>query len=157
MLVRTRKTGKKQEGISFLLVPMDTAGVTVRPILNLDMQDEFSEVFFDDVRVPLENLVGEVDQGWTMAKALLGFERIFLGSPRQAGNALAGLRRLAAHVGHNNDPVFRDRYAQLLLDLCDHEALYETAADQLRRGEQLGPEVSLLKLNQSELFQKSPT
>ncbi len=154
LLVRTDKMGKKQEGISFLLVPMDAPGVTVRPIFNLDLQDEFSEVFFDDVRVPHENLVGQVHQGWTMAKALLGFERIFLGSPRQASHGLTRLHKLAGHVGIAADPVYRDRYTQLRLDLADHECLFEVAADQLRRGEPLGPEVSLLKLNQSELFQR---
>ena len=87
LLVRTNKAAKKQEGISFLLVPMDTPGITVRPIINLDRHDEFCEVFFDDVRVPLGNLVGHVDQGWTMAKTLLGFERISIGSPRRTASA----------------------------------------------------------------------
>ncbi|MBB6122972.1 acyl-CoA dehydrogenase family protein [Sphingobium subterraneum] len=154
MLVRTDKSGKKQEGISFLLVPMDAPGVTVRPIDNLDLQDEFSEVFFDDVRVPKDNLVGEVNKGWTMAKALLGFERIFLGSPRQAAHALSRLRLLAGHVGMLDDPCFFDRYTQLRLDLADHEALFEESADRLRRGETLGADVSFLKLNQTSLFQR---
>jgi hypothetical protein len=73
MLVRTDKAAKKQDGISFLLVPMDSPGITVRPIVNLDQHDEFCEVFFDNVRVPKENLVGEVNKGWTVAKALLDF------------------------------------------------------------------------------------
>jgi alkylation response protein AidB-like acyl-CoA dehydrogenase len=154
MLVRTDKTVKKQCGISFLLVPMDSPGVIVRPILNLDRQDEFSEVFFDDVRVPKENLVGEINQGWTIAKALLGFERIFLGSPRQAAHALTHLRRLAVYFGVNDDPAFRDRYTQFRLDLADHESLFEVCAERLRRGEPMGTDVSLLKLNQSELFQR---
>lgn len=154
MLVRTDKSVRKQRGISFLLVPMDAPGVTVRPILNLDLQDEFSEVFFDDVRVPRDHLVGEVNQGWSMAKALLGFERIFLGSPRQAAHALARLKLLAGHVGVADELMFRDAYAQLRLDLADHESLFEASADRLRRGEPLGPEVSLLKLNQTALFQR---
>ncbi|MCB2015689.1 MAG: acyl-CoA dehydrogenase family protein [Sphingobium sp.] len=154
MLVRTDKTVKKQEGISFLLVPMDAPGVTVRAIHNLDLQDEFSEVFFDDVRVPKTNLVGEVNKGWTMAKALLGFERIFLGSPRQAAHALSRLRLLADHVGVRGEPDFEDRYTQLRLDLADHESLFEESADRLRRGETLGADVSFLKLNQTSLFQR---
>ncbi|WP_313802282.1 acyl-CoA dehydrogenase family protein [Sphingobium sp.] len=153
-LVRTDKTAKQQQGISFLLIPMDTPGVTVRPIINLDLQDEFSEVFFDDVRVPQENLVGEVNQGWTMAKNLLGFERIFLGSPRMAANALARLIRLGAHAGLTDDPLFVDRLTRFRLDLADHECLFETIADRLRRGQTLGPEVSYLKLNQTQLFQR---
>jgi alkylation response protein AidB-like acyl-CoA dehydrogenase len=154
LLVRTDSRAKKQEGISFLLVPMRNPGVSVKPIINLDLQDEFSEVFFDDVRVPKENLVGTINQGWTMAKALLGFERIFLGSPRQSAYAFTRLRRLAEHVGCWDDPIFRDRYVRLAMDLADHKALFEVFANKLRQGEQLGPDVSLLKINQSELYQR---
>ena len=154
LLARTDKAAKKQEGISFFLVPMDAPGVTVRPIINLELHDEFCETFFDNVRVPKENLVGEVNKGWTMAKALLGFERIFLGSPRQSAYALIRLKRLAEHVGCADDPLFRDRYIRLRLDLADHRALYETHVARLRRGEALGAEVSMLKVHQSELFQR---
>lgn len=154
LLVRTDSSVKKQEGISFLLVPMNSRGVTVRPIVNLDMQDEFCEVFLDDVHVPRDYLVGEMNKGWTMAKALLGFERIFLGSPRQSAHALTRLERLARHVAVENEPAFRDRYTQLRFDLADHMALFESFADKLRRGEQLGADVSLLKIHQSELFQR---
>jgi alkylation response protein AidB-like acyl-CoA dehydrogenase len=153
-LVRTDKQAKKQEGISFLLIPMDAPGVTVRPIVNLDLQDEFSEVFFESVRVPRGNLVGVVNEGWTMAKALLGFERIFLGSPRQATNALAWLHRLAEHYGLASDTAFVARYNEFRLDLADHECLFERFAHRVRRGEPLGPDVSLLKLNQTDLYQR---
>ncbi|WP_426954780.1 acyl-CoA dehydrogenase family protein [Muricoccus radiodurans] len=154
LLVRTDKSGKKQEGISFLLVPMDSPGVTVRPIMNIDMDEEFVEVFFDNVRVPRANLVGEPNKGWTMAKALLGFERIFLGSPRQSAHALASLRQLAERMGLWEDAIFADRYARLRLDLEDLKALYQTYVDKLRRGESLPPDVSMLKVIQSELYQR---
>lgn len=154
MLVRTDKTARKQQGISFLLVPMDAPGVTVRPIINLEMHDEFSEVFFDNVRVPKGNLVGEVNQGWSMAKALLGFERIFFGSPRQSAFALERLKVLAEHTGAIGDPLFRDKYIRHHMDLADHIDLFERFADQLRRGETLGPEVSMLKLHQTALYQR---
>ncbi len=153
-LVRTDKTAKKQEGISFLLIPMNTPGITVRPIINIDLQDEFSEVFFDDVRVPRGNLIGEVNKGWTMAKNLLGFERIFLGSPRQAANALSRLQRLAEHYGVEESESYRDKLSGFRMDLWDHQCLFERIADKLRRGETLGPEVSFLKLNQTDLFQR---
>jgi len=153
-LVRTDMTAKKQEGISFLLIPMNSPGVTVRPIVNLNLEDEFSEVFFDNVRVPKENIVGQVNQGWTIAKRLLGFERIFLGSPRQAANALGALHRLAIHYGAENDPDFVDRLTGFRLELEDHQCLFGRVADKLRRGEHLGPEVSFLKLNQTSLFQR---
>jgi alkylation response protein AidB-like acyl-CoA dehydrogenase len=154
LLVRTDRAAKKQEGISFLLVPMDSKGVSVRPIVNLDLQDEFSEVFFDEVRVPKANLVGEMNRGWTMAKALLGFERIFLGSPRQSAHAFARLEGLARHCGVWDDPAFQDQYIRLQLDLEDHKALFERFADTLRKGEALGADVSLLKIHQSELYQR---
>lgn len=154
MLVRTDKAAKKQEGISFVLVPMDSPGVTVRPILNLDLHDELCEVFFDDVRVPKANLVGEMNAGWTMAKALLGFERIFLGSPKQSANALTRLEVLGEHLGLHDEPGFRDRLTRLRLDLDDHKLLFETFAERLRRGENLGADVSLLKVHQTELFQR---
>jgi alkylation response protein AidB-like acyl-CoA dehydrogenase len=154
LLVLTNKAAKKQEGISFLLVEMDTPGITVRPIRNIDMGEEFCEVFFDDVRVPRGNLVGNIDQGWTMAKNLLGFERIGIGSPRQSTYALARLKLLAEHAGAWDDPAFRERYARLRMDLADHKTLYEVYADKARRGEALGPDVSMLKIHQTELYQR---
>ena len=154
LLVRTDKAAKKQEGISFLLVPMDAPGITVRPIVNLDMHDEFCEVFFDNVRAPKDYLVGTVNQGWTMAKALLGFERVMIGSPKQSAYALTRLRGLAQRMGVWEEPAFQDRYTRLRLDLADHTALYQTYVEILRRGELLGADVSMLKLHQSELYQR---
>src|ERR1700727_376193 len=110
LLVRTDKQAKKQDGISFLLVPMDSPGVTVRPITNIDMGDEFCETFFDNVRVPRENLVGQINKGCTMGKNLLGFERIGSGSPRQSSYALTRLRLLADRMGVWDDESFQDRY-----------------------------------------------
>lgn len=152
LLVRTDSSVRKQEGISFLLVPMDAPGVTVRPILNLEMHDEFCEVFFDNVRVPLDNLVGEVNKGWSMAKALLGFERLFLGSPRQAAFALARLIDLGRHLGLSDDPVFQDRLSHHHLDLESHKALFADFLRKIERGEAVGAEISALKIIQSELF-----
>jgi alkylation response protein AidB-like acyl-CoA dehydrogenase len=154
LLVRTDKAAKPQEGISFLLAPMDAPGITVRPIINLDLHDEFCEVFFDQVHVPKENLVGEINSGWTMAKALLGFERLMLGSPKQASYALSRLKLLAERMGAWDDPLFQDRYTRLRLDLADHKALYESFAERVRQGEVLGADVSMLKVHQSELFQR---
>jgi len=154
LLVRTDKAAKKQEGISFLLVPMDSPGITVRPIINLDLHDEFCEVFFDNVRVPAGNLVGESNKGWTMAKALLGFERIHLGSPKQSAHALERLKLLGERMGVSEEPGFQDSFARLWLELEDLKALYETYVEKLRRGEGLPPDVSMLKVIQSELYQR---
>jgi hypothetical protein len=154
LLVRTDKQAKKQEGISFLLVPMDTPGITVKPIISLDRHDEFCEVFFDQVRVPAANRVGAENDGWSMAKALLGFERIFLGSPRQPAHALSRLRLLAERLGVFDDPVFQDSFTRHRLDLADGKALYAAQVARLARGETLGLEVSMLKVWMSELYQR---
>ena len=154
LLVRTDKAAKKQEGISFLLVDMATPGITVKPIINLELHDEFCEVFFDNVRVPAANLVGRLNKGWDMAKALLGFERIFLGSPRQSAYSLTRLRQLAERMGVWEDFSFQETYARLRLDLEDLKALYGVYVEKLKRGETLGADVSMLKIYQTELFQR---
>ncbi len=154
VLARTDKDAKKQQGISFLLVPMDSPGITVRPILTLGMSDEFCEVFFDDVRIPRGALVGELNQGWTMAKTLLGFERIFVGSPAQSAYALSRLETMARHLTIFDDPEFQSRYSRLQVDLADHVSLYTSFADQLKRGEPIGADVSMLKINQTELYKR---
>ncbi len=154
LLVRTDKTAKKQEGITFLLVPMDTPGITVRPIWTIDLHDEFCEVFFYNVRVPRKWTVGQVNQGWTMAKALLGHERIYLGSAKLSQYALERLKTLADRMGVSEDPDFIDRYTRLKLEIADLKSLHATYVDIVRRGEELGPDVSMLKVIQTELFQK---
>lgn len=154
VLARTGKGGKKQEGISFLLMPVDTPGITVRGITNLDGGDEFAEMFFENVSVPKDRVVGEVDKGWTYAKALLGFERIAIGSPKLSSNALARLKQLADEMGVADDPEFVAAYARHQLDLADLKALYEQVTASVGRGEPLGPEVSILKIVQTELSQR---
>jgi alkylation response protein AidB-like acyl-CoA dehydrogenase len=154
LLVRTDPAAKKQEGISFLLVDMNTPGITVRPIINLEMHDEFCEVFFDNVRVPRANLVGQLNKGWDMAKALLSFERIYLGSPRQSAYALTRLRQLAERMGVWEDAVFGQEYARHRADLADLKSLYGRYVEVLKRGQPLGADVSQLKIIQSELFQR---
>ena len=154
VLVRTDKMAKKQQGISFLLVPMNSPGITVRPILTLAMSDEFCEVFFNDVRIPKNALVGALNQGWTMAKTLLGFERIFVGSPAQSAYALSRLQSMARHLNLFDDPDFRSRYGRLAIDLADHVSLYTTFVDQMKRGDPIGADVSMLKINQTELYKR---
>ena len=154
VLARTNKTAKKQEGISFLLLPLDSPGVTVRPILNLDLHDEFCEIFFDDVGVPKDMIVGDVDRGWTYAKALLGFERIAIGSPKLSATGLDRLRLLASRMGCLR-PARCAGHADRFRDgACDLKALYERFVAIVKRGETLGPDVSILKIVQSELFQR---
>ena len=146
VLVRTDKAAKKQAGISFLLVDLATPGITVRPITNIAGEQEFCEVFFDQVRVPRANLVGELNQGWRIAKALLGFERIFVGSPQQSQYALKQVEELARARALFDDRAFVDRYAELALDVADLGAAYAHFAAMVKRGETLPPSVSLLKI-----------
>ena len=154
LLVRTDKAAKKQEGISFLLADMKSPGITVRPIRNIAGAEDFCEVFLDKVRVPRANIVGELNKGWTIAKALLGFERIFLGSPKQSQYALSRVEEAAAALGLLDDPVFSDRFTQLALDVADLGTLYARFVEQVKRGEALGPEVSMLKIFATETYSR---
>jgi len=154
LLVRTDKSAKKQEGISFLLADMKTPGITVRPIRNIAGGEDFCEVFLENVRVPRSSIVGELNKGWTIAKALLGFERIFLGSPKQSQYALARVQEAAQRLGLFEDSGFVDRYTKLALDVADLGALYGRFIDQVKRGETLGPDVSMLKLFGTETYSR---
>jgi len=154
LLVRTDKSGKKQEGISFLLADMTIPGIRVRPIRNIAGGEDFCEVFLENVRVPRANIVGQLNKGWTIAKALLGFERIFLGSPKQSQYALARVQEAAGRLGLLDDAGFVDRYTKLALDVADLGALYGRFIEQVKRGETLGPDVSMLKLFATETYSR---
>jgi alkylation response protein AidB-like acyl-CoA dehydrogenase len=155
VLVRTTRDEKsRQKGITVLLLDMTSPGVTVRPIANLRGETDFCEVFFDNVRVPVQNVVGEVDQGWTVAKSVLGHERIFLGAPTRPEIAMERLNMLAQARGSFDDPAFLSRYAKLRLDLYDLGSAFERFAKVLRDGGELGADVSILKIFTTELYQR---
>lgn len=155
VLVRTTRDEKsRQKGITVLLLDMTLPGVTVRPIANLRGETDFCEVFFDNVRVPVQNIVGEVDQGWTVAKSVLGHERIFLGAPTRPEIAMERLNMLAQARGSFDDPAFLSRYAKLRLDLYDLGSAFERFAKVLRDGGELGADVSILKIFTTELYQR---
>jgi alkylation response protein AidB-like acyl-CoA dehydrogenase len=156
-LVRTDKTAKKQAGISFILIDLATPGITIRPIKDIGGDAEFCEVFFDQVRVPCENLVGELNQGWTIAKALLGFERIFLGSPKQSRYALGQLTALADTRKLFDSEAFVARYVELQLDVADLSAAYTYFAEFVKRSEPLPTSVSMLKIWAAETYQRIST
>src|SRR5690606_37054652 len=154
MLARTDPAPRiPQEGISFFLIDLSTPGITVRPIRTLSDELEFCEVFFDNVRVPADSLVGELHKGWTIAKALLGHERLFVGSPRYVKGAIDRLDQLAAQ-GEEELPAFSDeRYTKLRLDYEDFLALYADYSNFVKNGGELGAEASILKLLSSETYQ----
>jgi alkylation response protein AidB-like acyl-CoA dehydrogenase len=151
-LVRTNKEGKKQAGISFLLIDLSTPGITIRPIKNIALEEEFCEVFFDSVRVPKANIVGELNSGWTIAKALLGFERLFVGSPKTPQYALQLLSSIAHSRGLFEKESFLAQYIKLELDVMDLKALYGTFAEIVKRGETLPGSVSILKIFATETY-----
>lgn len=152
VLARTDKTGKKQAGISFILVDMDQPGVTVKPIVTIVGDAEFAEVFLDDVRAPIANLVGGLNNGWRVAQSLLGFERVWAGSPHMGRQAMDRLLKVAGLTGRDKDPVTVDRIAELQLDLADNSEMYERLAQEIRAGRGLGFEVSALKIVATETY-----
>lgn len=158
-LVRTDPNRpKRQQGISFLLIDMRSPGITVRPIKLMDGGHEVNEVFFDAVRVPLENRVHEENDGWTVAKYLLGYERMGTGRLGASKRELARLKELAAKTikdGHClfDDPRFRDRLTRVEVELMALEITNLRYLDQLRGGRAPGAEVSLLKIKGTEIQQ----
>ncbi len=158
-LVRTDPQAKKQEGISFLLIDMATPGITVRPLILMDGGHEDNEVFFDEVKVPAENLVFEENQGWTVAKYLLGHERMGSGNVGGSKRELAALKALAAREQKNgrpllDDPRFRDRLSRVEIELEALELTSMRFLDRMRRsGQPPGADVSMLKIRGSELQQ----
>lgn len=151
-LVRTSRHPRRQDGITFVLIDMTSAGVQVRPINNLAGEDEFCEVFFDDVKTPRDNVVGELGKGWTVAKALLGYERVWIGNPALAARALELSRRLVK-AGSVAGALY-DAYCRCAADLHDLRALYQRTCDAIGGGAEPGPEVSMLKILSSELQQR---
>jgi hypothetical protein len=146
VLARTSKEGKKQEGISFFLVDLATPGITIQPIRNIAGHEEFCQVFFDNVRIHRDTLVGALNAGWTVAKALLGHERLNIGSPRRPQYALRRLEMVARAKGLFDDTGFVDRFTALKLDLEDLASLYGRFVEQVKRGEPLREDVSMLKI-----------
>jgi alkylation response protein AidB-like acyl-CoA dehydrogenase len=157
-LVRTSSTGKKQEGISMLLIDMRSRGVRVRPIITLDGEHEVNEVWFEEVEVPAENLVGEEGRGWSIAKFLLSHERTGIAAVGHSKRELAYLKHLAAQERQGGRPLiedarFRDRIAQLEIDILALEMTVLRVASAEREGRAPGPEASILKIRGSEIQQ----
>jgi alkylation response protein AidB-like acyl-CoA dehydrogenase len=157
-LVRTDPNVPKQKGISFLLMDMKTPGITTRPIRQIDGQSGFCETFFDNVRVPAEQIVGKIDEGWTMAKALLGHERAYTGYNLDLAGMLARTRRLGRQYGTPeqrvwDDPGFSRAVTQLEMDAdCQRYTRYRTMTA-VMQGRAPGPESSILKLAQAKICQ----
>ena len=158
-LVRTNREAKRQEGISFLLIDMSSPGVEVRPILTLDGDHEISEVFFTDVKVPVENLVGEENKGWTCAKYLLTYERTNLAGVGFSVAALERLKSISAKVRKNGkplaeDPLFAARLARVEIDLENMKTTNLRVLAAVAGGGAPGAESSMLKIRGTEIRQE---
>ena len=158
-LVRTDTSVKKQEGISFLLIDMNSPGITLRPIITLDGEHEVNEVFFENVRVPVENRVGEEGQGWTCAKYLLTFERTGIAGVGHAKQALRHLKDVARRQTQGGrplieDPLFRARIADVEIQLMALEITNLRVVAAAQNGGVPGAESSMLKIKGTVIRQE---
>jgi alkylation response protein AidB-like acyl-CoA dehydrogenase len=156
LLVRTDPTAARHKGISFLLVDMKTPGITVRPLRQITGEAEFNETFFDNVRVPKENLVGKINEGWSVAITTLAYERDLLTFIRHISlrNALHRLVKLTQSRGRNTDPVIRQKIAELRIGEQALQLNGYRSLTKILRGGQPGPEGSTSKLFWSQLDQE---
>jgi len=157
-LVRTNPNVKKQAGITFILIDMESPGVTVRPIQLISGASPFCETYFEEVRVPKANVLGTIDGGWTVAKALLGHERNMIagtfgggGGGRRKTLAEHARRYLPSVEGKLSDPVIRDEIARIELDARAFALTVQRAGDGAKAGHKPGPESSLFKVYGTEL------
>ncbi|MDE2690636.1 MAG: acyl-CoA dehydrogenase family protein [Acidobacteriota bacterium] len=156
MLVRTNPDVKKQRGITFILVDMESPGVEVRPIRLISGASPFCETFFHNVRAPVHQVIGEVNSGWTVAKALLGHERTSIGGMGRGGAraSLPGLARDYVGVDENgriDDPAIRERVTQHEMDAMSYGLTIKRHGDGLEAGHKPGPESSMFKYYGTEL------
>ena len=150
-LVRTETTQKKQEGISFLLIDMNTPGIEVKPIITIDGDHEVNSVFFTDVKVPADQLIGEEGKGWTYAKFLLAHERFGIASVGGSLRALNKLKEIASNL-ENTD--LDKKITELEIDLNALEITELRMLSDLENGGQVGAESSILKIKGTEIQQR---
>lgn len=159
-LVRTDPDAPKpQQGISFLLIDMRSPGVDVRPIVTIDGGQEVNDVFFDGVRVPARNLVGEENKGWTYAKFLLSFERAGIADVGRSRKQLARLKQVARSEKTNGRPLaedhrFREKIASVEIDLLALEFTELRALSRRAAGKEPGTEANILKIRGTEVQQR---
>lgn len=158
LLARTDPKAKKQQGISMLLADMATPGITVRPIITLDGEHEVNEVFFDNVRVPKENIVGEPGMGWTYAKFLLSHERTNIARIGRSKSELKRLKQIATAETVDGVPLiqtpgFREKIAAVEIELMALELTNLRMIAAERSGQAPGAEANMLKIKGSEIQQ----
>jgi alkylation response protein AidB-like acyl-CoA dehydrogenase len=153
-LVRTDPQAQpRHAGISFLLIDLRSPGIRIRPIKTIAGDDEFSEVFFDGVVVPAENLIGKINEGWRIANALLGYERLGTSNPQYAWIALERIKTMARASGVIADPAFQDRLAAASINVTALAAMFSHTVELTNQKQSPGPEASVVKIFGSELLQ----
>ena len=158
-LVRTSNEGKQQEGISFLLIDMNTPGIEPKPIISIDGAHHLNMTYYTDVRVPVENRIGEENKGWTYAKFLLGHERNSIAEVGLSKQRLRRLKEIAAEEQTGggklaDDSTFSGKVADAEISLTTLEYLNLRFLAKEAAGRPIGPEVSMLKIKGTELRQK---
>ena len=157
-LVRTSREMRKQQGIGFLLIDMKSPGITVKPIITIDGGHSLNEVFFEDVKVPAENMIGDPEKGWTYAKALLAHERTGMA---EVGNSTLTLNKIKARAATEtnggkrliDDPIFQKRLSDIETELMALEYTELRVIASMAEGGMPGPESSLLKIKGTEITQ----
>ena len=153
-LVRTDPQAQpRHAGISFLLIDLHSPGIRIRPIKTIVGDEEFSEVFLDDVIVPVENLLGKLHDGWRIANALLGHERLATSNPQFSLMALERIKTMARASGIIADPAFQDRLAAASINVMALSALFSHAVELTNQEKSPGPESSVIKIVACELLQ----
>ena len=145
---------RKQAGISFVLVDLKTPGIDIQPIKTIAGDEEFAEVFFQDVHVPIENVVGELNDGWRVANALLAHERLGTANPQLLFEALDRAKKVAKTTGAINDPYFRERLAETDIDTVGFAAMFAHAAEITNAERSLGLDASVMKIHGTEILQR---
>lgn len=163
LLARTDKSAPKHKGITYFMVPMDAEGVTVRPLIKISGEADFNEVFFDNVRIPKDHYIGELNEGWKVAMTTLSFERGILALGRQTRfqsefEKAIKLSQSNEHEGDNllkDNPYYRQKFAEIFMELriMRYHGL-KTVSSYINNNGKLGPEVSLQKLYWSEMRSK---
>ncbi|MGE3936513.1 MAG: acyl-CoA dehydrogenase family protein, partial [Rhodospirillaceae bacterium] len=154
-LIRTdRNAPRKQAGISFILIDMKTPGINPQSIKTIAGDDEFAQVFFDNVKVPIKNLVGKLNDGWRIANSLLAHERLGNANPQNCMDAIDRIGKVAKASGMWDDAGFRDRFARAELEVSSLAAAFAHAISLVNSGRELGPDSSFMKIVGTEVLQR---
>jgi len=155
-LIRTDPNpARKQDGITMVLIDLqNTPGITIRPINTIAGDEEFAEEFFDDVRVPIANVVGEIGKGWPLAKSLMDWERIGNANPQAALDTLDRIRDVATATGKIDDPVFADQLTRAEIRVLGQSAMFAHAVELAKSDTEIGAHSSFIKLTATEIAQQ---